>query len=558
MTREDGGEERMDAQGIGTNVSDEAFLQERLATLGKVMFIVTMLGVSIRATGNVLTLGPESLLKADFLWNLLANATFGVLWLVCGGKTRPAALVRATEIAVLLVACVSYAIMGIYYRRAALGEYSADTANAVASLTFSYKYFSAIVVLTLTYAMAIRAAVVPSTAQRTRWITGFVGIPLVVILTHGYTPRPPDESLLLSAIPNVVWWTFTVIICGVISNVIYGLRRKVIEALRLGQYTLGEKIGEGGMGMVYRASHGMLRRPTAIKLLRSEQVEAVDLARFEREVRMTARLSHPNTVTVFDYGRTPEDVFYYAMELLEGADLEILVSSCGPQPPARVRHILERVADALSEAHGIGLIHRDIKPSNIILCRRGGRLDVPKVVDFGLVREVAEEADLALTGEGKVIGTPLYMAPEVMSSPTSADARSDLYALGAVGYYLLTGQHVFIGSNWLEICYAHINSVPMPPGERLGTTLPADLEAVVLACLEKDPSARPQSAAELRDRLIECSEVGPWREGDARAWWAEHGDALPATGSTVVDPSESDDDLARTIMVDHGENSSQS
>jgi serine/threonine-protein kinase len=555
MIREDGGGEWMDAQGIGTNVSDEAFLQKRLATLGKVMFIVTMLGVSVRATGSALTLGPESLLKPDFLWNLAGNATFGFLWAVCGGKPRSPAFVRVTEIAVLLVACVSYAMMGIYYRRAALGEYSGDT---VASLTFSYKYFSTIVVLTLTYAMAIRAALIPSTAQRTRWITGLVGVPLVVILTHGYTPRPPDESLLLSAIPNVVWWTITVIICGVISTVIYGLRRKVIEAQRLGQYTLGEKIGEGGMGMVYRASHGMLRRPTAIKLLRPDQVKAIDLARFEREVQMTAKLSHPNTVTVFDYGRTPEGIFYYAMELLEGADLKILVGSCGPQPPARVRHILERVSDALSEAHGIGLIHRDIKPSNIILCRQGGRLDVPKVVDFGLVREVAEKKDLALTGEGQLIGTPLYMCPEVLRDPKSADGRSDLYALGAVGYYLLTGQHVFTGSSLLEICFAHVNSAPTPPRDRLGGALPADLEALVLSCLEKDPSARPQSAAELRDRLIGCSDVGPWGDTEAEAWWAEHGDALPAIESTATDTLESDDDLALTVISDHRWNSSQS
>jgi len=540
----------MDAQGIDTDVRNQVFLQQRLATLGKVMFIVTMLGVSIRATGNVLTLGPESLLNADFLWNLAGNTSFGILWLVCRGKGRSPETVRATEIAVLLAACISYAIMGIYYRQAALAEYPTDTA---ASLTFSYRYFSAIVILTLTYAMAIRAAVVPSSAQRTRWVTALVGVPLVVILTHGYTPRAPDESLFFSAIPNIVWWTFTVIICGVISDVIYGLRRKVIEARRLGQYTLGEKIGEGGMGMVYRARHGMLRRPTAIKLLRSEQVEAIDLARFEREVRMTAKLSHPNTVTVFDYGRTPEDVFYYAMELLEGADLERLVCSGGPQPPARVRHILERVADALSEAHGIGLIHRDIKPSNIILCRQGGHLDVPKVVDFGLVREIAEQEDLALTGEGQVIGTPLYMCPEIMRSPNSVDARSDLYALGAVGYYLLTGQHVFSGNSLLSICFAHANSVPVPPGERLGADLPADLEAVVLSCLEKDPSKRPQSAEELRDRLVRCSEAGPWSEDEAKAWWADHADLLPAGDSSATDTWEPDEALARTIMLDGGD-----
>jgi len=297
----------------------------------------------------------------------------------------------------------------------------------------------------------------------------------------------------------------------------------------------------------------MLRRPTAIKLLRSEQVDSIDLARFEREVQMTAKLSHPNTVTVFDYGRTPEDVFYYAMELLEGADLESLVNSSGPQPPARVCHILMQVADALSEAHGIGLIHRDIKPSNIILCRHGGRLDVPKVVDFGLVREVDEQADLALTVEGQMMGTPLYMGPEVMRSPGSADARSDLYALGAVGYYLLTGAHVFTGSTLLEICYAHINAVPVPPGDRLGAGLPPALESIVLSCLEKDPSLRPQSAAELSAQLLECSDVGAWTQDDARAWWAGHSDPHPATESSETVSWEPEEKLARTVVVEQRE-----
>ena len=300
------------------------------------------------------------------------------------------------------------------------------------------------------------------------------------------------------------------------------LRRAVIEAQRLGQYTLAEPLGEGGMGVVYRAHHGMLRRPTAIKLLRSERVSAADLARFEREVQLTAKLSHPNTVTVFDYGRTPEDVFYYAMELLEGADLEKLVIISGPQPPARVRHLLTSVADALSEAHDIGLIHRDIKPSNIILCRQGGYLDVPKVVDFGLVRKLDEDIDPSLTGRGQIMGTPLYMCPEMIRSPDSADARSDLYALGAVGYYLLTGQHVFTGTSVQEICAAHVGAVPVPPSERLGAVVPAELESVLLSCLEKDPAARPQSAAELRERLMACRDVGGWSQDDARAWWIEH------------------------------------
>lgn len=305
------------------------------------------------------------------------------------------------------------------------------------------------------------------------------------------------------------------------------LRRKVIEARRMGQYTLGEKLGEGGMGIVYHARHGMLRRPTAVKLLRSEQGKAIDLARFEHEVQMTAKLTHPNTVTVFDYGRTPENVFYYAMELLEGADLDKLVSASGPQPPARVRHILTRVADALSEAHEIGLIHRDIKPSNIILCQQGGYLDVPKVVDFGLVHEVDEQNELSLARKQPVMGTPLYMSPEMIRHPSSVDAKTDLYALGAVGYYLLTGQHVFTGGSVQEIYAAHLSAVPIPPEERLGVALPADLQSVVLSCLLKDPMARPRSAAELRRQLIRCSEVGPWSQDDARAWWAENNARLP-------------------------------
>ena len=326
------------------------------------------------------------------------------------------------------------------------------------------------------------------------------------------------------------------------------LRRKVIEARRLGQYTLGEKLGEGGMGVVYQASHGMLRRPTAVKLLRSEQVKAIDLARFEHEVQMTAKLTHPNTVTVFDYGRTPENVFYYAMELLEGADLDKLVSVSGPQPPARVRHILTRVADALSEAHDIGLIHRDIKPSNIILCQQGGYLDVPKVVDFGLVHEVDEQIDLSLARKQQIIGTPLYMSPEMIRHPSSIDAKTDLYALGAVGYYLLTGQHVFTGGSVQEICAAHLSAVPIPPEERLGVALPADLQSVVLSCLLKDPMARPQSAAELRRQLIHCSEVGPWSQDDARAWWAENNARLPVRKAGTPDTKESPRRRLRRIL----------
>jgi serine/threonine-protein kinase len=264
---------------------------------------------------------------------------------------------------------------------------------------------------------------------------------------------------------------------------------------------------------------------------------------------MTAKLTHPNTVTVFDYGRTPENIFYYAMELLEGLDLERLVKASGPQDPERVRHILERIADALSEAHGVGLIHRDIKPSNIILCRQGGRLDVPKVVDFGLVQEVTGSSDLALTGEGQVLGTPLYMAPEVMRSSNAGDGRSDLYGLGAVGYYLLTGEHVFPGDNILEICFSHVHKEPIPPSERIGKPISQALEAIILSCLAKKPDDRPQHAAELRDQLIACSGLERWTEDKALRWWQSHPNVLAASFSSGEEDEE-DETMARTVMFD--------
>jgi serine/threonine-protein kinase len=227
------------------------------------------------------------------------------------------------------------------------------------------------------------------------------------------------------------------------SGVIYGLRREVRRALRLGQYTLEEKLGEGGMGVVYRARHALLRRPTAVKLLKGDRLGEASLRRFEREVQLTASLSHPNTVSVYDFGRTPEGVVYYAMEYLEGLSLEQLVAEAGAQPPGRVVHVLRQVLGALAEAHGVGLVHRDVKPGNVILCERGGLSDVAKVVDFGLVKDL-DAAD-ALSHEGMLVGTPLYLAPEAIRSP-NADPRSDLYSLGAVAYVLLTGNHVFDGA----------------------------------------------------------------------------------------------------------------
>jgi serine/threonine protein kinase len=333
-------------------------------------------------------------------------------------------------------------------------------------------------------------------------------------------------------------WVFVVIVATAVSRVIYGLRIEVREARRLGQYTLEKKIGEGGMGEVYRAHHGMMRRPSAIKLLRGQQASETQLKRFEREVQLTARLTHPNTITIFDYGRTNDGVFYYAMELLEGANLHRVVAVNGPQPVARVVRILAMACGALSEAHGIGLIHRDIKPANIMLCYRGGEHDVVKLLDFGLVKELSVDGEAQLTGVSTLLGTPQYMAPEAILEANAADARSDIYALGAVAYYLLAGVDVFEGKSVIELCIQHIHHAPESLIDR-GVDIPPELDALILACLAKKPEQRPQTAAELRKRLEACI-VTPWTAEDARNWWDKHQpemqrDEMPSTepGKTV-------------------------
>ena len=386
------------------------------------------------------------------------------------------------------------------------------------------------------FTLIARASIVPSSGARTL----FIGLVVTALASYVYRLRGTATDQFA---PFVGPWTFTFVIASTfISRVIYGLERQVREARRLGQYILEEKLGEGGMGMVYRARHSMLRRPTAIKLLLPERAGKVSLARFEREVRQTARLSHPNTVTIYDYGRTPDGIFYYAMELLDGATLEDIVAVDGPQRAARVIRILARSAGALAEAHASGLVHRDIKPSNVMLCRQGGVPDVPKVLDFGLVKDAT--GDALLTQAQTLMGTPLYMSPESIVDPDTVDARSDLYALGAVGYFMLTARHVFEGNTVLEVCHQHLNVPPVPPSARAGRPVPETLERIVLACLEKDPAARPASAKELERRLLDVRDAGTWNTLDAERWWNERGPELELRRTETV-KSET-----RTLAVD--------
>jgi hypothetical protein len=298
------------------------------------------------------------------------------------------------------------------------------------------------------------------------------------------------------------------------------LRRAVREAQRVGNYELLEQVGHGGMARVYRARHRLLKRPTAVKIIELAVANDEMLARFDREVKLASQLMHPNTVEVFDYGRTPEGQPFYAMEFLDGLTLQQLVKTHGRLAAARAAHVLRGIAGSLSEAHALGLVHRDIKPANVMLCKRGGEYDVVKVLDFGLVKDIRTEATRDLTRALKVLGTPAYMAPERIESAASADPRSDIYALGAVGYYLLAGAPPFAAENDLALAYQVVHKPPRPFGPELN--VPEELADLIFTCLAKDPAQRPQFATDVIEALDFVLLRFPWTPAAARAWWDAH------------------------------------
>jgi len=316
--------------------------------------------------------------------------------------------------------------------------------------------------------------------------------------------------------------------------------RKVEEARRMGSYELIELLGKGGMGEVWRGSHTHLRRPAALKLIRPEALGAEGgdptktLQRFEREAQATAELHSPHTIRLYDFGRTESGSFFYVMELLNGIDLESLVERFGPQPAERVVRFLLQACDSLDDAHRSGLIHRDIKPANLYVCRYGHRVDYVKVLDFGLVKGSGgvEEMKTRLTGEGMIAGTPAYVAPEAARDGI-ADARADIYSLGCVAYWLLTGVLTFERDTPMQTVIAHLQDPPLRPSERTEMEIPEALERIVMACLEKDPERRPSSAEALRQALEKCDLAAVWTEERAIRWWETH---LPVKTDTVSSP----------------------
>jgi tRNA A-37 threonylcarbamoyl transferase component Bud32 len=393
-------------------------------------------------------------------------------------------------------------------------------------LVFAYEEGMRQQVAILGLLLVARAVVVPSSALRTFLLSAPAPLGLLLIqfafgraYTHDGELHPQAGFPSHVAWNQVVLW-LSVLLATATSHVQYVLRARVARAAQLDRYLLEGRIGAGAMGEVYRARHALIQRPAAVKVLRPELMGEEGLARFEQEVRLTCRLSHPNTVSVFDFGRTVDGRFYYAMEYLDGADLESIVEATGPFPPSRVIHVLQQAAASLAEAHAAGLVHRDVKPANVMLCRRAGEADVVKVTDFGLAREVRTGA----AGPEALAGTPLTMAPEVIRGRPAGPA-SDLYALGVVGCWLLTGMPVFDATSVADHLRSHLVEPPVPPSRRR-EGVPADLDACLLRCLAKDPDERPAGAAALRRDLASLADAGRWTAEDAAAWWAAHGDRL--------------------------------
>ena len=354
-----------------------------------------------------------------------------------------------------------------------------------------------------------------------RWLPQF-GFGVATQMDADEAYRPLRVLQLLFAV-LVLFCLLCATAMFVISHINW--RRRLSEAelklKQLGQYTLEEKIGEGGMGVVYRARHALMRRDTAIKLLLPDRADPVAIARFEREVCLTCQLTHPNTIQVYDYGHTPDGIFYYAMEYLRGLNLHDLVVRHGSLPESRAVYILAQICDSLAEAHTLGLIHRDIKPGNIFLCRRGGVADCVKVLDFGLVREYrADDPQLmTMASEDVIEGTPWFTPPEAINGSMPLDPRSDLYSLGALGYYLLTGQYIFDAENVHEIHQKQLTEVPVPPGQRTANSVSPEVEQILLRCLEKNAAARPKSAGELRALLLASRHAAEWTMELRTAWW---------------------------------------
>jgi serine/threonine-protein kinase len=405
-----------------------------------------------------------------------------------------------------------------------LKEYHEVT--AAASLADNHAYLPNLVapwlLVIFTYALFI-----PNTWQRALGILTVVGALPILLLLYLNRIIPSFGELVVRTeyqgyISGQVLILAIAVLVGTVGvHTIGTLRREAFAAKQLGQYRLKQRLGSGGMGEVYLAEHRMMKRPCAVKIIRPEKAgDPQALARFEREVRATAKLSHWNSIDIYDYGRTADGTFYYVMEYLPGHNIGEIVDDYGPISAGRTVYLMEQVCAALNEAHGIGLVHRDIKPANIFCAYRGGVFDVAKLLDFGLAKRTIETGDGQpnLTMEGTITGSPLFMSPEQASGDEHLDARSDIYSLGAVMYFMLTARAPFEADNPLKVMIAHASQEVVPPRDH-NSEIPAELEEIVLRCLEKDPDHRYQDVASLQHAFSGLVLDEPWSSGLAHEWW---------------------------------------
>jgi len=491
------------------------FVQDRLRLLGKTVFLLSF-GFYVALNGLYIASGvpPWPLLTMQInVMHLLASSVMGVVWVVMRRRPWPMRTLGAIDAASIILAGLALAMM------AAMPDPDPLMAGIMA----------------LTVTLLARAVLIPSTAKRTLVLSVLSAVPLQITALAFHTgrvdPQAPTADFLriVPSVSTFLWLLIAVTLSTVASRTIYGLRRQVKEATEIGQYTLVDKIGSGGMGEVWRARHRMLIRPAAVKLVRPNTIGPAErellLRRFEREAHATAGLKSPHTVQLYDFGVSDDGTLYYVMELLDGMDLDTMVDRFGPMPAERAIHLLHQVAASLDDAHQNGLVHRDIKPANIVVSRFGAAWDFVKVLDFGLVKlegTRASDASIRLTADGSASGTPAFMAPEVALGEQATDHRVDIYSLGCVAYWLATGKLLFDGPSAVKVMLAHAHTPPPPPSSRTDLPIPPELEALILECLEKEPAKRPASAEALQARLQAIPIATPWTRERAERWWSVH------------------------------------
>jgi serine/threonine-protein kinase len=505
------------ARGLDSS-SGLGFVRERLALIGKTLFLVSF-GFYLFLLASLTLIGGApfaAVLRGPVaLGHLCASLTMALLWLLATRAKLSLWSLGALD-------AVSFAVAGVF----------------LSFMTIEDEGQILQVLLALTVTVMVRAILMPSRPGRTMLLSALVFLPTVVVCIARHHPTvflpgfSPGYQKLHMTLNTVLWSVLGTTLATIVSRVLYGLRQQVAEASELGQYLLEQKIGGGGMGEVWRARHRLLIRPAAIKLVRQRALGTMSgdpellVRRFEREARATAALTSPHTVQLYDFGVTEDGRLYYVMELLDGLDLDTLVRQHGPLPAERVVHLLRQVCSALQDAHANGLVHRDIKPANVVVSRAGTIFDFVKVLDFGLVKlDTARDTDrelLKLSTEDSWSGTPGYMAPEVVLGTAGTDHRVDLYALGCVAYWLLTGMLVFEGENAMQVMMQHVQAQPRRPSHRVDRPIPAALEDLVMQCLEKDPARRPAGAEVVRERLEAVPLTAMWTAERAEQWWAMH------------------------------------